>query len=433
MATILPPTSAALARAAALLREGEVVGFPTETVYGLAGNALDPRALARIFSVKERPSFDPLIVHVPAPASMTSLEAEGIVAPGWSRTPGGAVADGLARRFWPGALTLVLPRGPRIPDLATSGLDTVGVRAPAHPVARALLEVTGIPLAAPSANRFGRISPTAATHVDAELGDRIPLILDGGETPMGIESTVLLVDPGGRVTLLRPGAIPVEVLEEALGEQVSRAGSSPHEDPAHNPESGRSPADVDPSAPAGSTPSLEPASPGMLASHYAPGKPLLLLPDLLVRLSPEALVAAVARIRGKGPVGLLLQSGTKEALDLARQRVERALSGRAIPETGGARPDSDSGDNTVPEVRCLSPKGSAEEAARRLFAALRALDGSPRTRTLLVEPAEGDRGLFHAINDRLRRAAVPPQPGANRAAPDGTGFPPDGSTKGATG
>ncbi|TVR54207.1 MAG: threonylcarbamoyl-AMP synthase [Gemmatimonadales bacterium] len=431
MATILPPTAAALARAAALLREGEVVGFPTETVYGLAGNALDPRALARIFSVKERPSFDPLIVHVPAPASMASLEAEGIVAPGWSHTPGGAVADGLARRFWPGPLTLVLPRGPRIPDLATSGLDTVGVRAPAHPVARALLEAAGIPLAAPSANRFGRISPTAATHVEAELGDRIPLVLDGGETPMGIESTVLLVNPEGRVTLLRPGALPLEAVEEALGERVSRAGSSPRQDPGGHQETGMPPGDAAPSAPAGSASSPEPASPGMLASHYSPGKPLLLLPDLLVRLSPEALGAAVAGIRRKGPFGLLLQSGTAEALDLARERVERALAGPAFPETGGARPDSASGDNAVPEVVCLSPKGSPEEAARRLFAALRALDGSPRTRALLAEPAEGDRGLFHAINDRLRRAAIPPEPGANRAAPGEAGFPP-GTSEGAS-
>ncbi len=394
MVTLLPPTPDALARAAALLREGEVVGVPTETVYGLAGNALDPRALARIFAVKERPAFDPLIVHVPVPTTLASLEAEGIVEAGFSRTRGGRVADALARRFWPGPLTLVLPRGPRIPDLATSGLDTVGVRAPSHPVAQALLESAGVPLAAPSANRFGRISPTTATHVVEELGDRIPLVLDGGETPMGIESTVLHIGREGRVTLLRPGALPVEEVEEAMGEAVARPGtppSSPSAQGVPSPPNAASPG----AAPGG------PASPGMLASHYAPGKPLFLLPAPLAHLGPATLAAAVAGVRGRGPLGLLVQAGTDEGVARARRRVEEAVRESAPLEPQEDAPES----QRVAEARALSPAGSPEEAARNLFATLRFLDGHPGTRVLLAEPADGDRGLLHAINDRLRRAA----------------------------
>ncbi len=396
MATLLAPTPDALARAAALLRSGEVVGIPTETVYGLAGNALDPRALARIFAVKERPAFDPLIVHVPAPATLASLEEEGIVAAGWSRTPGGRVADGLARRFWPGPLTLVLPRGPRIPDLATSGLDTVGVRAPAHPVARALLEAAAIPLAAPSANRFGRISPTTATHVEEELGDRIALILDGGETPMGIESTVLRVAGDGGVTLLRPGALPVEEVEAALGKPVVRTRADAVMEPGHE------------SAPPATPPAAPPASsPGMLESHYAPGKPLLLLPAPLSRLSDQALTTALSRVQGKGPFGLLVQSGQDDGVEDARRRVEAALSAPSPPGVGRVPPSPIAENNRVLHARCLSPAGDPEEAARNLFATLRAMDGAVGTRTLVAEPAEGERGLLHAINDRLRRAAAP--------------------------
>lgn len=194
MAELLQPTAENLARAGEALRRGELVGMPTETVYGLAGNALDAEAVARIFAVKERPTFDPLIVHV-AP------ELRGLDAFGEAELVDVAALDGDARthiealisRFWPGPLTLVLPRGARVPDLVTSGLATVAVRMPRHPVAQALIRAAQRPLAAPSANRFGRISPTSAADVQAELGDRIGLILDGGSSEVGVESTVLAI------------------------------------------------------------------------------------------------------------------------------------------------------------------------------------------------------------------------------------------------
>ncbi|HEY8965072.1 MAG TPA: L-threonylcarbamoyladenylate synthase, partial [Candidatus Methylacidiphilales bacterium] len=184
---IAPPDAAGIARAAALLREGSLVGLPTETVYGLAANALDAAAAARIFEAKARPFFDPLIVHVPGLAEAEGLVAEG----GWNEA-----ARRLAEAFWPGPLTLVLPKRPEVPDLVTSGLPHVALRAPAHPVAQAVLKASGLPLAAPSANRFGRISPTTAQAVAEELGAAVPLVLDGGACAVGVESTILAFPEG---------------------------------------------------------------------------------------------------------------------------------------------------------------------------------------------------------------------------------------------
>jgi L-threonylcarbamoyladenylate synthase len=233
-APILPVDPPAIARAAALLRAGRLVAFPTETVYGLGGDATNERAVADIFAAKGRPRFNPLIVHVPGLA-----EAEALVI-------FNAPARAAATRFWPGPLTLVLPRrsGSGLSLLASAGLDTVAIRAPAHPVAQALLHETARPIAAPSANRSGRISPTEAAHVAEELGDRVPLILDGGPTPVGLESTVLDLS-GEAPALLRPGGITSEQLTELLG-------------PIGVPAPGRR------------------KSPGMLASHYAPALPVRL-------------------------------------------------------------------------------------------------------------------------------------------------------------
>ncbi|HYM72130.1 MAG TPA: L-threonylcarbamoyladenylate synthase [Stellaceae bacterium] len=234
MEKIVAATPEAIARAAGLLRAGRLVAFPTETVYGLGGDATDERAVARIFEAKGRPRFNPLIVHVPGMA-----EAEAI-----------AVFDARAReaaaQFWPGPLTLVLPRqaASGVSLLACAGLDTVAVRVPAHPVAQALLREAGRPLAAPSANRSGRVSPTAAAHVAAELGRRVALILDGGACAVGVESTVLDLT-GIAPALLRPGGVTVEQLEAALG-------------PIATPQSD----------------AAAPRSPGQLAAHYAPRLPL---------------------------------------------------------------------------------------------------------------------------------------------------------------
>lgn len=217
VAKLLPAHDCALAVEA--LRLGNIIGMPTETVYGLAGNAFDADAVAKIFSAKERPSFDPLIVHVADDLnSVTKLGSANIIAPE-SMTPSMIkITDALIQKFWPGPLTIILPKNRKIPDLVTSGLDQVGVRMPAHEVAQKLLKACGLPLAAPSANRFGRISPTTALHVAEELGTKIPYIVDGGSCTIGIESTVITVDDDC-VWLLRPGIISVLELAACAGSQ----------------------------------------------------------------------------------------------------------------------------------------------------------------------------------------------------------------------
>ena len=199
------PDAGALHRAAAILRGGGLVAFPTETVYGLGGNALDEDAVRRIFAAKGRPAFNPLIAHVP------DLESARDLADSWPD-----LAETAGRAFWPGPLTLVVAKRDDIPDVVTAGLPSVALRVPSHPVAHRLLQLAGIPLAAPSANRYTELSPTTARHVEKSLGDRLDLILDGGPTEVGIESTVLDVS-GARPLLLRPGAISLADLERALG------------------------------------------------------------------------------------------------------------------------------------------------------------------------------------------------------------------------
>lgn len=219
--------------AARLIRAGKLVAFPTETVYGLGGNALDPAAVERIFAAKGRPSTSPLILHV------DSLEMARGLASVWP-----PAAQELARRYWPGPLTLVVPKAPRVPDVATAGLPTVGLRMPAHPMALELIRAAGVPIAAPSANRFAGLSPTTAEHVRASLGDAVDYILDGGPCPVGIESTVLSPDPP---VLFRPGVIPLAELEAVTGPlRLARPSAGAH------------------------------ASPGMHKRHYRPATPLYL-------------------------------------------------------------------------------------------------------------------------------------------------------------
>ncbi len=232
--------------AVSVLRRGGLVAFPTETVYGLGANALDPLAVAKIFDAKQRPRFDPIIVHV---AGVEWLERVVREVP--------EVARRLAEQFWPGPLTLVLPKADRVPEIVTAGLPTCGVRAPDHPLAQQLIRRADLPVAAPSANRFGQLSPTRPEHVQAQLGDRIDVLLDGGPCRVGVESTVLDVtsDPP---RLLRPGGVPVEELEAVLGKRVERVptGGSADE-PTDRPQS----------------------SPGRLPQHYAPRTRLVLLSD----------------------------------------------------------------------------------------------------------------------------------------------------------
>ena len=225
------PEPEAIALAMRVLHDGGLVAFPTETVYGLGANALDEAAVRRIFDAKERPGNNPLIAHVPDIQSAQALVAN------WPATAGM-----LAERFWPGPLTLVLPKRPVVPDLVTAGLPAVAVRVPSHPVALALLRAAGLPIAAPSANRFTELSPTTAEHVVRSLGDRVDIVLDGGPTTVGIESTVLdLTGPVPR--LLRPGMVTLAELEHAIGPIAP------------------------PPSVTGSAPRL---SPGMHERHYAP-------------------------------------------------------------------------------------------------------------------------------------------------------------------
>ena len=218
--------------AAHCIREGKLVAFPTETVYGLGADALNPQAVAHIFELKERPSFDPLIVHIAHLDQMTTLVAE--VDPRVFR---------IAEKFWPGPLTIVMPKGPLVPDIVTAGLPTVGIRMPDNTLALELIQVSGRPIAAPSANKFGRISPTTAAHVKKQLPD-VDYILDGGKTTVGIESTIIRLTPAG-FQILRNGFITREDLETVLPFDESPVVS-----------------DI--------------AAPGMLKSHYSPRKKLLI-------------------------------------------------------------------------------------------------------------------------------------------------------------
>jgi L-threonylcarbamoyladenylate synthase len=315
-APVAPADPEAVAEAAALLLAGGLVAFPTETVYGLGADATDGEAVARIFAAKDRPRFNPLIAHFADAAAAAAEVAFD------------ARAERLAAAAWPGPLSLVLPRrgSCRISLLCSAGLATQAVRVPDQPVALDLLAAVGHPLAAPSANRSGRISPTSAADVAEELGGRVDLILDGGPCRVGLESTVLDLS-GERPRLLRPGGFALERLAELLGEMPER------------PEAG---------APL--------AAPGMLDSHYAPGKPLRL--EALDPQPDEGLLA----------FGPEVPAGAAVTLN-------------------------------------LSPAGDTAEAAANLFAYLRRLDAAP-VRALAAMPIP-EAGLGLAIRDRLRRAAAP--------------------------
>lgn len=239
MAKKISPTEDALDRAAALIRAGMLVAFPTETVYGLGAHALSAAAVERIYRVKGRPRLSPVIVHV------ASVEMARELVTSWPPE-----AESLARRWWPGPLTLVLPKAPAVPDIVTAGLDTVGLRMPAHPVALELIRRSGVPIAAPSANRFTQLSPTRAEHVEEALGDALEMILDGGPTHVGIESTVLSLAEG-KPRLLRPGMVTREDIEALIGpiEVCGRIENGGH------------------------------PSPGMHRRHYSPATPLLVVAD----------------------------------------------------------------------------------------------------------------------------------------------------------
>ncbi len=286
MTLTLASDDAGIAEAARLLAAGELVAFPTETVYGLGGNARDDQAVARIYQAKGRPSFNPLIVHLP---HLGAVERIAEVGP---------KARMLAQAFWPGPLTLVLPLrdGAGISPLVSAGLSTVAVRVPAHPLALRLLQAFGGPLAAPSANPSGRVSPTRAEHVLDGLAGRIAAVLDGGSCAVGLESTIVLADP--EPVLLRPGGLPVEALESALGQPLVVGGDAG-----------------------------KPTSPGQLASHYAPEAALRL--GATGALDGEVLV-------GFGPVkGALTLSRTGDLVEAAAALFQMLREADKLAGPGG--------------------------------------------------------------------------------------------------
>ena len=300
-----------------LLKSGKLVAIPTETVYGLAANALNADAVIHIFETKNRPHFDPLIVHV---GGMDQVDEVAAHIP--------EVAYRLMEALWPGPLTIVLQKHERVPHIVTSGLDTVGVRMPNHALTLELLRSLNFPLAAPSANPFGYISPTSAQHVAEQLGDRIPYILDGGECTIGVESTIIDCS-GDTPTILRLGGTAVETIEEIIGPvQVNAISTS------------------------------SPQAPGMLHSHYAPRKPMLV-----------------------GNIHELLHEHGSDVSILSFK---------------------DSFHN-FRNIR-LSETGDLHEAARNLFAAMRKLDADQHT--IIIAEFVPDYGLGRAINDRLKRAAA---------------------------
>lgn len=340
METLLLPATdpAAIPHAVALLAAGEPVGLPTETVYGLAADALDPTAVARVFEAKERPFFDPLIVHLP---DAGWLERVAGPLPSWAA---GETVRRLTARFWPGPLTILLPRrGGVLPDLVTAGGPLVAVRRSAHPVFAAVVEAFGNPLAAPSANRFGRISPTSAQHVLGELSGRIALVLDAGPTSHGLESTIVAPQVDGRLRVLRPGPVTGEMLAEVAPlDNVMRA-------------------------------SEQAAAPGQTTSHYAPNLPLKLMP--VTTASPDTPAPPSPSSPPLPGVGLLAWR---------RDRPPALAAGR---------------------VEFLSRRGDLREAAANLFAALRRLDSTSGLELLWAELVP-ETGLGVAINERLRRAAA---------------------------
>lgn len=312
-----------IAKAKAYLEKGELVGIPTETVYGLSGNALDPYAVAKIFVTKNRPEFDPLIIHTSSIERILEFTVE---------IP--EVLRPLGEKYWPGPLTLLLPKKDIVPDLVTSGLDLVAVRIPDHPLTKELLKVLDFPLAAPSANPFGYISPTKASHVNDQLGEKIPYILDGGSCDVGLESTIVGVE-NNEVVVYRLGGLDIKEIESVIGKVKVMTHSSSN-----------------------------PKTPGMLKSHYAPTKPFIL-----------------------GDLRSLIKDQQSKGTTFAVLAFKDEF--RSVPA----------------ELQLqLSQGGDLNEAAKNLFAAMRALDTMDVS--VILSELLPEKGLGMAVNDRLRRAAA---------------------------
>ena len=349
---LLPNETGSHLHAAKLLTSDEVVALPTETVYGLAGNAFHDEAIKKIFSAKERPSFDPLIVHFSdrylksTLGIIPALVKDGILAADILASTDLPKIQKVMKQYWPGPLTMILPRGSKIPDSVTASQTTVGIRCPANPVFQSVLAKIDFPLAAPSANRFGRISPTEANHVMTELEGRIPAVIDGGACEVGVESTIIKIEFPFRITLLRPGKISIEELSDSFQHSISIG-----------------------------THLSSVVTPGSLDEHYAPRKPLYLLPHAF---SDEASIEFLKTFALKEKLGVLSMS--------------------TIPSQFASNPSF--------QVKVLSATNDLTEIAKALFKTLRALDEDPRIEAIIADlPVPHTSGIGAAIADRLRRAS----------------------------
>ena len=343
---------AVIEAAASILRRGGLVAFPTETVYGLGGNALDPEAVEKIFLAKQRPAWDPLIVHVSDMAMLSKVVSSA--GPPLTRS-----ATALISTFWPGALTLLLPRAEAVPPIVTAGRRLVGVRMPAHPVASTLISSAGVPIAAPSANRFGRISPTRAAHVLEDLDGRIDAVLDAGETTHGLESTVIDASQEP-VVLYRPGIISLQQIRETCGSAVEWKASATNEQMNE-----------------ASSESMP--SPGMGIRHYAPRARVILI-DEAPEQQPGALAQAIKQAAAeRNSVGVMLPANFLPAGPADAHNRMRIFNW---------------GDWQNPP-----------ELAHRLYSGLRELDAAGVD--LILCPLPRPEGIGAAIRDRLLKAAKP--------------------------
>jgi L-threonylcarbamoyladenylate synthase len=348
--------------AAGIIRGGGVAAFPTETVYGLGAGAFDEKAVARVFEIKRRPYFDPLILHVGGREWLDDLVVD---------IPEPAVI--LIGKLWPGPLTVVLPKKPAVPDIATSGLPGVALRMPSNDIARRLIDSVGAPIAAPSANRFGAVSPTTAEHVREQLGEAVDMVIDGGECTVGIESTIISF-MSGKPVMLRPGGTPLEDIEEIIGKVII---------PGHA--------------------ELVNQSPGRSGQHYATSVPLVLVRD----------VCDINNIRIIGNNSGDLNSDSSvnndsNISDNSRNSTNPACHIKKIGLLAFSRNDSriDKRElsTSITQIEYLSGDGNLREAACNLFAAMRRLDASG-VDAIAALPVP-NTGLGLAINDRLFRASM---------------------------
>lgn len=354
---LLKYDSVSIQKAATFLKNDEVVALPTETVYGLAGNAFSTKAVSKIFLAKERPSFDPLIVHVglmtlkASESFLLALVESEIVSSEVLNWSSKELIEATLKNFWPGPLSIVLPRGKKVPDAVTACHDTVAIRCPDHAVFQSVLNELSFPLAAPSANRFGRISPTEAKHVQDELTGKIAAIVDGGACSVGVESTIIRIEEPLKITVLRPGQISTQELSDQFGAPVRVSSALGQKN-------------------------YTLIAPGMLDQHYAPRKPLFLLPHSFFEI--EQTIQFLRNHNFHGKIAFLGCQGVPDEFKPAW--TEKTL--------------------------VLSNQNSLEEMAHHLFSSLRALDEDSTVDFILADvPNQSDSGLRAAIVDRLNRAS----------------------------